>query len=452
MISNNKTVPLQKANETKSIGLVSLGCPKALVDSEVLITKLKNLGYEISPNYETANAVIVNTCGFLDSAKIESLNAIEEALTENGKVIVTGCLGAKPEIIKKAHPNVLAISGPQKFEVVLDEIQKAVPIKKLPFEARIPKSFIKLTPQHYSYLKISEGCNHKCSFCIIPSMRGKLKSRPLNSIITEAKNLIAKGTKELIVISQDTSAYGLDLGFEETNLSGNNIKTDIFNLADQLGNLGIWIRLHYIYPYPHVEKLVPLMANKKILPYFDVPFQHAHPDVLKRMARPSSKVHDLEQINKWRSICPDISIRSTFIVGFPGETEAEFEYLLEWLDIAKIDRVGCFKYENVEGARAQELENQIPEEIKDDRFHRFMSKAKEISKQKLREKVTKNLPCIIEKVEQEFLWCRTQYDSPEVDGIVKVTNLGGSFKTGDIINVTVTRSLDYDLEGIVHQL
>ena len=449
MISNNKTVSFQKTSEVKSIGLVSLGCPKALVDSEVLITKLKNLGYEISPSYETANAVIVNTCGFLDSAKIESLNAIEEALTENGKVIVTGCLGAKPEIIKKAHPNVLAISGPQKFDIVLDEIQKVVPIKKLPFEAKIPENFIKLTPQHYSYLKISEGCNHKCSFCIIPSMRGKLKSRPLNSIITEAKKLVAKGTKELIVISQDTSAYGLDLRYEETNVNGKNIKTDIFNLADHLGDLDVWIRLHYIYPYPHVEKLIPLMANKKILPYLDVPFQHAHPDVLKRMARPSSKVHDLEQINKWRSICPDIAIRSTFIVGFPGETEEEFEYLLDWLDIAKIDRVGCFKYENVEGARAQNLKNQVPEDIKNERFHRFMSKAKAISEEKLKEKVHKNIPCIIDKVEQKFLFCRTQWDSPEVDGIVKVTNPGGTFKSGDILNVNITRALAYDLEGKV---
>ena len=452
MISNNKTASFQKTSEAKSIGLVSLGCPKALVDSEVLITKLKNLGYEISPSYETANAVIVNTCGFLDSAKIESLNAIEEALTENGKVIVTGCLGAKPEIIKKAHPNVLAISGPQKFDIVLDEIQKVVPIKKLPFEAKIPESFIKLTPQHYSYLKISEGCNHKCSFCIIPSMRGKLKSRPLNSIITEAKKLVAKGTKELIVISQDTSAYGLDLGYEETNVNGKNIKTDIFNLAENLGDLDVWIRLHYIYPYPHVEKLMPLMANKKILPYLDVPFQHAHPDVLKRMARPSSKVHDLEQINKWRSICPDIAIRSTFIVGFPGETEEEFEYLLDWLDIAKIDRVGCFKYENVEGARAQDLENHVPEDIKNERFHRFMSKAKAISEEKLKEKVHKNIPCIIDKVEQKFLFCRTQWDAPEIDGIVKVTNPGGTFKSGDIIYVNITRALAYDLEGKVCQL
>ncbi len=450
MISNNKTGSFQKTSEAKSIGLVSLGCPKALVDSEVLITKLKNLGYEISPSYEAANAVIVNTCGFLDSAKIESLNAIEEALAENGKVIVTGCLGAKPEVIKKAHPNVLAISGPQKFDIVLDEIQKVAPIKKLPFEAKVPESFIKLTPKHYSYLKVSEGCNHKCSFCIIPSMRGKLKSRPLNSIIDEANNLIAKGTKELIVISQDTSAYGLDLEYEAVNLNGKNIKTDIFNLADQLGDLDIWIRLHYIYPYPHVEKLIPLMADKKILPYLDVPFQHAHPDVLKRMARPSSKVHDLEQINKWRSICPDISIRSTFIVGFPGETEEEFEYLLEWLDIAKIDRVGCFKYENVEGARAQDLKNQVQEDIKDERFHRFMLKAKAISERKLNEKVNKNLLCIIDKVEHDFLWCRTQSDAPDVDGVVKVINPGGSFEAGDILNVTITKSLAYDLEGIVY--
>ncbi len=439
-------------NTTNStVGIVSLGCPKALVDSEVLITRLKNLGYEISPSYQNAHAVIVNTCGFLDSAKVESLNAIKEALAENGKVIVTGCLGAKPEIIKKAHPNVLAITGPQKFDKVLETVQKVAPLKNLSFEAKVPENYFKLTPKHYSYLKISEGCNHKCSFCIIPSMRGRLKSRPLRSIIREAESLIAKGTKELMVISQDTSAYGLDLGYEETSINGQYKKTDIFNLADQLGDLNVWVRLHYIYPYPHVEKLIPLMVEKKILPYLDVPFQHAHPDVLKRMARPSSKVHDLSQINKWRSICPDISIRSTFIVGFPGETETEFNYLLEWLDIAKIDRVGCFKYENVEGAKAQDLKDQVPEEVKNERFHRFMSKAKSISEEKLKGKVTKNLTCVIDKVDGDFLWCRTKADAPEIDGVVKVLNPGGYHQAGDILNVKITKSLDYDLEGIVNQ-
>ncbi len=452
MINKNKAIPLQKTSEPNSIGLVSLGCPKALVDSEVLITRLKNLGYKISPSYQNANAVIVNTCGFLDSAKVESLNAIEEALIENGKVIVTGCLGAKPEIIKKAHPNVLAITGPQKFDKVLETVQEVAPIKNLSFEAKVPDNYFKLTPKHYSYLKISEGCNHKCSFCIIPSMRGRLKSRPLKSIIREAENLVAKGTKELMVISQDTSAYGLDLGYEETNINGQNKKTDIFNLADQLGGLDVWVRLHYIYPYPHVEKLIPLMADCKILPYLDVPFQHAHPDVLKRMARPSSNVHDLSLINKWRSICPDISIRSTFIVGFPGETETEFDYLLEWLDIAKIDRVGCFKYENVEGAKAKFLKDQVPEEVKDERFHRFMSKAKAISEEKLKGKVSKNLTCVIDKVDRDYLWCRTKADAPEIDGIVKVINPGGCYHAGNILNVKITKSSEYDLEGIVNQL
>ena len=432
-----------------TVGIISLGCPKALVDSEILITKLKNLGYKISPTYEDANAVIVNTCGFLDSAKVESLNAIEEALSENGKVIVTGCLGAKPDIIKKAHPNVLAITGPQKFDSILKTIQKVAPITKLPFEANIPENFTKLTPKHYSYLKISEGCNHKCSFCIIPSMRGKLRSNSLKFILKEAEKLVSIGTKEILVISQDTSAYGLDLGYEETNIKGQGLKTNIFNLADQLGDLGVWIRLHYIYPYPHVENLIPLMAQKKILPYLDVPFQHAHPEVLKRMARPSSKVHDLSQINKWRTICPEISIRSTFIVGFPGETESEFEYLLQWLDMANIDRVGCFKYENIDGARANNLESHIPEEIKEERFHRFMSKAQRISKRKLKEKVGKKISCIVDKVDKDFLWCRTIYDAPDIDGVVKVINPGNGVYVGDLLNVSITKSLDYDLEGKV---
>ena len=326
------------------IGLVSLGCPKALVDSEVLINKLQTLGYGISQTYDNADAVVVNTCGFLDSAKTESLNAIGEALNENGKVIVTGCLGSTPEFIRGAHPNVMAITGPQKFNEVLDSITKNIPIKSSPFEAKPSSSYVKLTPRHYSYLKISEGCNHKCSFCIIPSLRGPLKSRSMASILSEAKSLVERGTKELLIISQDTSAYGLDLKFEETLVNRKKLKTNIYNLVNELASLGIWVRLHYIYPYPHVKQLIPLMDQNTVLPYLDVPFQHAHPDVLKRMARPSNNVHDLEQISEWRSMNPDLSIRSTFIVGFPGETESEFNFLLDWLEEAKIDRVGCFKY------------------------------------------------------------------------------------------------------------
>ena len=314
-----------------NIGLVSLGCPKALVDSEVLINKLQKLGYGISPTYDNADAVVVNTCGFLDSAKAESLNAIGEALNENGKVIVTGCLGSTPEFIRQSHPNVMTITGPQKFTEVLDSITENIPIKTNPFEAKPSSSYVKLTPRHYSYLKISEGCNHKCSFCIIPSLRGPLKSRSLNSILSEAKTLVERGTKELLVISQDTSAYGLDLKFEEVIVDGKKLKTNIYNLVNELASLGAWVRLHYIYPYPHVKQLIPLMDHKRVLPYLDVPFQHAHPDVLKRMARPSNNVHDLEQISEWRSINPDLSIRSTFIVGFPGETESEFSFLLDWV-------------------------------------------------------------------------------------------------------------------------
>ena len=334
------------------IGLVSLGCPKALVDSEVLINKLQTLGYGISQTYDNADAVVVNTCGFLDSAKTESLNAIGEALNENGKVIVTGCLGSTPEFIRDSHPNVMAITGPQKFNEVLDSITENIPIKSNPFEAKPSSSYVKLTPRHYSYLKISEGCNHKCSFCIIPSLRGPLKSRSMASILSEAKSLVERGTKELLIISQDTSAYGLDLKFEETLVNGKKLKTNIYNLVSELASLGIWVRLHYIYPYPHVKQLIPLMGQDRVLPYLDVPFQHAHPDVLKRMARPSNNVHDLQQISEWRSINPDLSIRSTFIVGFPGETESEFNFLLDWLEEANIDRVGCFKYEDVSGARS----------------------------------------------------------------------------------------------------
>ena len=430
-----------------NIGLVSLGCPKALVDSEVLINKLQKLGYGISPTYDNADAVVVNTCGFLDSAKAESLNAIGEALNENGKVIVTGCLGSTPEFIRQSHPNVMTITGPQKFTEVLDSITENIPIKTNPFEAKPSSSYVKLTPRHYSYLKISEGCNHKCSFCIIPSLRGPLKSRSLNSILSEAKTLVERGTKELLVISQDTSAYGLDLKFEEVIVDGKKLKTNIYNLVNELASLGAWVRLHYIYPYPHVKQLIPLMDHKRVLPYLDVPFQHAHPDVLKRMARPSNNVHDLQQISQWRSINPDLNIRSTFIVGFPGETESEFSFLLDWLEEAKINRVGCFKYENVSGARSNLMEDHIPDDVIEDRFNRFMIKAQELSESTLQEKVGKTYTCVIDTVEPEKLICRTVFDAPEIDGLVYVPKNKTNHCVGDRVLVKIKASSEYDLEG-----
>ena len=430
-----------------NIGLVSLGCPKALVDSEVLINKLQKLGYGISPTYDNADAVVVNTCGFLDSAKAESLNAIGEALNENGKVIVTGCLGSTPEFIRQSHPNVMTITGPQKFTEVLDSITENIPIKTNPFEAKPSSSYVKLTPRHYSYLKISEGCNHKCSFCIIPSLRGPLKSRSLNSILSEAKTLVERGTKELLVISQDTSAYGLDLKFEEVIVDGKKLKTNIYNLVNELASLGVWVRLHYIYPYPHVKQLIPLMDHKRVLPYLDVPFQHAHPDVLKRMARPSNNVHDLQQISEWRSINPDLNIRSTFIVGFPGETESEFSFLLDWLEEAKINRVGCFKYENVSGARSNLMEDHIQDDVIEDRFNRFMIKAQELSESTLQEKVGKTYTCVIDTVEPEKLICRTVFDAPEIDGLVYVPKNQTNHCVGDRVLVKIKASSEYDLEG-----
>ncbi len=430
-----------------NIGLVSLGCPKALVDSEVLINKLQKLGYGISPTYDNADAVVVNTCGFLDSAKAESLNAIGEALNKNGKVIVTGCLGTTPEFIRVSHPNVMAITGPQKFNEVLDSITKNIPIKSNPFEAKPSSAYVKLTPKHYSYLKISEGCNHKCSFCIIPSLRGPLKSRSITSILSEAKTLVERGTKELLIISQDTSAYGLDLKFKEELVNGKKLKTNIFNLVNELGSLGAWVRLHYIYPYPHVKQLIPLMDHNSVLPYLDVPFQHAHPDVLKRMARPSNNIHDLEQISQWRLINSDLSIRSTFIVGFPGETESEFDFLLDWLEEAKIDRVGCFKYEDVSGARSNLMEDHLHDDIIEDRFNRFMSKAQELSELKLKEKVGKTFTCVVDNVAPDLLICRTIFDAPEIDGLVYVKKNQTNHCVGDRIKVKIKGSSEYDLEG-----
>lgn len=428
-----------------NIGMVSLGCPKALVDSERILTKLRAEGYGISPNYEGADAVIVNTCGFLDSAKAESLEAIGEAIDENGRVIVTGCLGAEPEFITGAHPRVLAVTGPHQYESVLDAVHQVVPPKPDPFIDLLPETGIKLTPRHFSYLKISEGCNHKCKFCIIPDMRGRLQSRPAHAIIREATKLVDSGVKEILVISQDTSAYGLDLKYKTEQSHRSHIK----NLAEDLGALGAWVRLHYVYPYPHVRDLIPLMADGLILPYLDIPFQHAHPDVLKRMARPAASVETLEEIKKWRSICPEITLRSTFIVGYPGETEDEFNTLIDWLDEAQLDRVGCFKYENVDGAQSNLLANQISEDIKQHRWEIFMETARKISTEKLARKIGNEIEVIVDEIDDEGAVCRTKADAPEIDGNLFIEENFDKISVGDILKVNVTAASDYDLWGTI---
>ena len=426
-----------------TIGMVSLGCPKALVDSERILTRLRAEGYGVSPDYSGADAVIVNTCGFLDSAKAESLEAIGEALNENGKVIVTGCLGANPEYISGAHPSVLAVTGPHQYEQVLDAVHKAVPAKPNPFIDLLPAANISLTPRHYSYLKISEGCNHRCKFCIIPDMRGKLQSRPAHAILREAEKLVSNGVKELLVISQDTSAYGVDIKHAEAK----GHRAHIVDLARDLGGLGAWVRLHYVYPYPFVRDLIPLMAEGLILPYLDIPFQHAHPDTLKRMARPAAATKTLDEIAAWREICPEIILRSTFIVGYPGETEAEFQTLLEWLEVAQLDRVGCFTYENVAGARATALPDHLPEEVKQDRWERFMQKAQQISEAKLAKKLGTELQVIVDELDEEAATCRTMADAPEIDGNLFIDSDFEDLTIGDIITVKVDETGAYDLWG-----
>jgi len=435
----------ERRSEQPNIGMVSLGCPKALVDSERILTRLRAEGYGISPDYSGADAVIVNTCGFLDSAKAESLDAIGEAINENGRVIVTGCLGAEPEFITGTHPRVLAITGPHQYENVLDAVHQIVPPKPDPFIDLLPESAVKLTPRHFSYLKISEGCNHKCKFCIIPDMRGRLKSRPAHAIIREASKLVDNGVRELLVISQDTSAFGLDLKYA----SEHGHKSHIKDLAYDLGKLGAWVRLHYVYPYPHVRELIPLMAEGIILPYLDIPFQHAHPAVLKRMARPAASVGTLEEIKKWRSICPEITLRSTFIVGYPGETEDEFNTLIDWLDEAQLDRVGCFKYENVEGARSNASDHQIAEEVKQHRWEVFMEKAGEISAQKLAKKIGEEIEVIVDEIDDDGAICRTKADAPEIDGNLFIEDDFEEIQVGDILKVNVTAAGDYDLWGSV---
>ncbi len=428
-----------------TIGMVSLGCPKALVDSERILTRLRAEGYAISPDYAGADAVIVNTCGFLDSAKAESLDAIGEALQENGRVIVTGCLGADPDYIRTYHPRILAVTGPHQYEQVLDAVHLAVPPSPDPFIDLLPATGVTLTPRHYSYLKISEGCNHKCKFCIIPDMRGKLASRPAHAILREAEKLVAAGVRELLVISQDTSAYGVDI----KHAVDRDHRAHITDLARDLGSLGAWVRLHYVYPYPHVRDLIPLMADGLILPYLDIPFQHAHPDTLRRMARPAAAAKTLDEIAAWRSVCPDITLRSTFIVGYPGETEAEFETLLDWLDEAQLDRVGCFQYENVAGARSNALPDHVAAEVKQDRWDRFMAKAQSISEAKLEAKVGKTLQVIVDEVDSDGIaTCRTWADAPEIDGNLFIDEGTDGLKSGDILTVTVDEAGEYDLWGV----
>ncbi|MBX2868312.1 MAG: 30S ribosomal protein S12 methylthiotransferase RimO [Acidiferrobacterales bacterium] len=430
------------------IGFVSLGCPKATVDSERILTELRVQGYEMSNDYAGADLVIVNTCGFIDAAVEESLEAIGEAMDENGRVIVTGCLGAKGDVVSQNYPNLLAVTGPQATEEVMEAVHAHIPPTHDPYLDLVPPGGLKLTPRHYAYLKISEGCNHRCSFCIIPSMRGDLVSRGGAEVLAEAESLIAAGVKELLVVSQDTSAYGVDIRYRNEFHGATPIRSHITDLARALGNMGAWVRLHYVYPYPHVDDLIPLMADGVILPYLDIPFQHGSRSILKAMKRPAHSEKVLERIVKWRNQCPDLTLRSTFIVGFPGESEADFEQLLTFIQDAQIDRAGCFEYSDVEGASANQLEGQVPESVKKERFERFMETQQEISTARLRNKVGKTLDVMLDTIDGDSAIGRTKGDAPEVDGIVEVELAGCSGKTGDVINVKVTDATEYDLRGI----
>ncbi|VUD59619.1 Ribosomal protein S12 methylthiotransferase RimO [Thalassocella blandensis] len=446
---------LSNPGASPTVGFVSLGCPKALVDSERILTQLKLDGYQVSPSYNGADVVVVNTCGFIDSAKQESLDAIGEAIAENGRVIVTGCMGKDESAIKAVHPSVLAVSGPQQYEEVVTAVHTYVPPpakdQHNPFVDLVPPQGIKLTPRHYAYLKISEGCNHRCTFCIIPSLRGDLASRPVGQVLDEAERLVKSGVKELLVVSQDTSAYGVDIKYRTGFWQGRPVKSRMHEMCDAMSELGAWVRLHYVYPYPHVDHTIPLMAEGKILPYLDIPFQHASPSVLKNMKRPAHQEKTLDRIHRWREICPDITLRSTFIVGFPGETEDDFNMLLDWLDEAQLDRVGCFKYSPVEGAKANDIANPVPEEVQQERWERFMEKQQGISTAKLAQKVGKRMPVLIDEVDAEGAIGRTKGDAPEIDGLVY---LNGEFnvKAGDIVDVDITHSDEYDLWGDVHRI
>lgn len=428
------------------ISFVSLGCPKALVDSERIVTRLRAEGYELSREHADSDLVIVNTCGFLDSAKGESLSAIGAALKENGKVIVTGCMGAEPESIASAYPDVLAITGPQQYETVVEAVHRALPPKHDPFLDLVPPEGIKLTPRHYAYLKISEGCNNSCSFCIIPKLRGRLVSRPAADVLREAEKLVKAGVKELLVISQDTSAYGVDLRYAVSPWHDHEVRARFVDLARELGELGVWVRLHYVYPYPHVDEVVPLMADRKVLPYLDIPFQHASPQVLARMKRPAAQEKTLQRIARWREQCPELTLRSTFIVGFPGETEEDFEILLQWLEEASLDRVGCFKYEPVRGAAANDLGTAVPDELKEERWHRFMQAQQVISARRLKRKVGSRQPVIIDEVGPSVAKGRSMADAPEIDGAVYVASRR-PLRVGEIATVRIERADQYDLHG-----
>ncbi|HTO61839.1 MAG TPA: 30S ribosomal protein S12 methylthiotransferase RimO [Bradyrhizobium sp.] len=438
---------MQQAAAPK-ISFVSLGCPKALVDSERIITRLRAEGYELARKHDGADIVIVNTCGFLDSAKHESLSAIGEAMAENGKVIVTGCMGAEPEQISNAYPGVLSITGPQQYESVLDAVHRALPPAHNPHLDLVPPQGIKLTPRHYAYLKISEGCNNRCSFCIIPKLRGDLVSRPADDVLREAERLVAAGVKELLVISQDTSAYGVDLKYAASSWKDREVRARFFDLARELGELGAWIRLQYVYPYPHVDEVIGLMAEGKVLPYLDIPFQHASPDVLRAMKRPAAQDRTLARIGRWRAQCPELALRSTFIVGFPGETDADFAYLLDWLEEAEIDRVGCFKYEPVAGATSNALPNAVPDELKRQRYDALMAHQQKISGRKLKRKVGTRQQVIIDEVGPTVAKGRSKADAPEIDGAVYLTSRR-PLRVGEIVTAKIERADQYDLHGSV---
>ncbi len=441
---------MSKQKSPARVGFVSLGCPKATVDSEHILTRLRAEGYLISGSYADSDLVVVNTCGFIDSAVAESLDAIGEALAENGKVIVTGCLGAKGDVVKQAHPKVLAVTGPHATDEVMEAVHASLPMPHDPYTDLVPPQGIRLTPKHFAYVKISEGCNHRCTFCIIPSLRGDLVSRPVGEVMQEAENLVKAGVKELLVISQDTSAYGVDVKYRTGFWNGRPLKTRMTELAQAMGELGAWVRLHYVYPYPHVDEVIPLMAEGKILPYLDIPFQHANQRILKLMKRPANAENVLARIKKWREICPDITLRSTFIVGFPGETEEEFEELLDFLEEAKLDRVGAFMYSPVEGAVANELADHVPPEVQEERLARLMQLQAEISAERLARKVGKTLQVLVDEVDDEGAIARTAGDAPDIDGVVYIDN-GQELEVGQFVNVRITDSDDHDLWAELEQ-
>ena len=447
-MQQGKSIAATAEKPAAKISFVSLGCPKALVDSERIVTRLRAEGYELARAHAGADLVIVNTCGFLDSAQAESLGAIGAALAENGKVIVTGCMGAEPEKIRDRYPQVLAVTGPQQYESVVQAVHAAVPPAHDPFIDLVPPEGIKLTPRHYAYVKISEGCNNRCTFCIIPKLRGDLVSRPAGDVLREAERLVAAGVKELLVISQDTSAYGVDVKYAPSRWRDREVPTRFLDLARALGELGAWVRLHYVYPYPHVDDVIPLMADGKLLPYLDVPFQHASPQVLKRMRRPAAQEKTLDRIGRWRAICPDLTLRSTFIVGFPGETEEDFDLLLAWLDEAALDRVGCFRYEPVAGAVANDLAAPVPDAVKEERWHRFMVRQQAISAKRLARKVGTRQAVIIDHAGPDGAKGRTRGDAPEIDGTVHVTTRR-PLRVGEIATVKIERADAYDLHGYV---